>query len=415
MSSPVREARSWLPIIGGVAAVLLSAACYNLHSRHELFAFISVIASAIMLVIFYSNMSDIPSLNVYALLAVYLLWLIRGTMIRPGHNSPFIISNEIIGMVVSVLLIMVVLTTFIDRRMMSSQLQFILVTSYVVLLVFPHACSLSYGLRWWQLGLRTISFSIIWLLEDYAYAIRFRKAESWKAMWWFNRAFQCDYVTLMMRSVWLLFVHDVFLLITPIVLIAWTVEVGILSVPKVTAQPAEDMLYQTSSPPRTHQHSPPIDVEDIESAAPQGEVVVYQQNDQLQTLERRLSEMVTNAVTKATQEMMKSQQRASLPLPPPPSAALPVQEAVQISTLPPPIMPKPMQRNVVAAAAAAAAAPPPAKPVSKSTPKLFSSGAIGSPKPSSRSVASTPVIIGSSKTTNRSTTSSVIIGAKKAD
>ena len=91
---PLVQAKSWLPLIAGALALMLTAASYNAHQRHELFAFVAVLVSAFTAIATYTLMNEITSLNVTGMLCVYMVWMIRGTIVRPVVASEVWLCGE---------------------------------------------------------------------------------------------------------------------------------------------------------------------------------------------------------------------------------------------------------------------------------------------------------------------------------
>jgi len=232
--TPVSEARSWVPIIAALAAIFISASVYDLHRRHEIFAFIGVLISLVTMVVIWSTMAAIRTLDVVAMMGVYLLWLIRGTMIRPQSNSELsIVSSELLGGSISLLLVIAALLTFLDRRILIKPAQLALIAIYGLLLMVPHACSMSYGLSQTQIYLRTVMFALVWLGEDYVYSRdpALGKDRSFDARWWLSHLFSVEYVLTMIRSVWILFVHEFLMLFLLLFGLMWLINIKIIKLP----------------------------------------------------------------------------------------------------------------------------------------------------------------------------------------
>jgi hypothetical protein len=187
----------------------------------------------VVLAVIWQTMSSIRTLGVNVMLMVYLLWLVRGTLLRPQSNGDLaIVSNELIGASVSLLLAIAALVTFIDRRILTKPVQMLLIGCYLMLLMVPHICSMSYGLSQLQIYIRSVVFTIVWLAEDYVFSLRAKKDRSFDGNWWLSHVFSIEYMMTMIRSVWILFVHEFLMLFLLLFALMWLINIGVINLPK---------------------------------------------------------------------------------------------------------------------------------------------------------------------------------------
>jgi hypothetical protein len=187
----------------------------------------------VVLAVIWQTMSSIRTLGVNVMLMVYLLWLVRGTLLRPQSNGDLaIVSNEFIGASVSLLLAIAALVTFIDRRILTKPVQMILIGCYLMLLMVPHICSMSYGLSQLQIYIRSVVFTVVWLAEDYVFSLRAKKDRSFDGNWWLSHVLSIEYMMTMIRSVWILFVHEFLMLFLLLFALMWLINIGVINLPK---------------------------------------------------------------------------------------------------------------------------------------------------------------------------------------
>jgi hypothetical protein len=117
-----------------------------------------------------------------------------------------------VGMFVSFCLLILSFLTFADHaRILLPPIRRMLFILYALLLLYPHTCSSSYSLHGWRMWLKTLLFVCVWFFEDYYFAMR-SKRDRFTQLWWRSAWTNPDYLMLVLRSLWILFVHEIFLL-----------------------------------------------------------------------------------------------------------------------------------------------------------------------------------------------------------
>lgn len=256
--APLTDARNWIPVICGCMLLTVASMIYESHESYKLFAFVGVLVAASMIFFMIYLMKDFASLNVNGAALVYTIWLIRGTMIRVHQEDATntgLFSDEQIGGAVSTCLLLLVVFTFVDRERLVQPLKKVIFGLYLLIMFIPHTCSSSYALHGWRMTVKTLCFLFVWFLEDYYYACK-NSAAKLDVPWWFNAWTDSDYAILVSRSLWILFVHEYFLLGIFLVAFACFAEIYALNHPAPRRQRDEEAASPERPPRRSRGRSP---------------------------------------------------------------------------------------------------------------------------------------------------------------
>lgn len=338
--APLVQAKSWLPILAGALALTLTASAYNAHHRHELFAFFAVLIAGFTALATYSLMSSIASLNVTFMLVVYMVWLVRGTIVRPIVASDVgFIASESAGLVASMFLLVLTLLTFMDRQQIlateSEPARRVFIALYTIIVLYPHPCSLASSLKWWQMFLRMSVFMTLWYMQDYTYALRCRTNGDCTPLWWLKRTLKREYCLHVIRSTWALFVDDIVLLGSLVVVVAWFSELARarISVSKATPSafdiidddtPADEEIAQPASMERVRRRqvntSPPPANSHV-NAARAADLVLMDDTDRQRAFQQ-FSRLIRDAVREEIAVAVAPKPVAPQSAPPPVVAAV---------------------------------------------------------------------------------------------
>jgi hypothetical protein len=258
---PLPEPKNWIPVIAGLLTIMLSSFIYESHHSYKILSLIGVLTAGSMIFLMIYSMRETRTLNVIGLCIVYIVWLVRGILIKShaddiDHDS--ILSDEQVGMGVSTCLLVLSLFTFADKqKIMTHPIKRTVFTVYILLLIYPHTCSSSYSLHGWRMYIKTACFSVMWLVEDYYYAQNHSHSRL-DSMWWLSAWTDSNYIMLLARSVWILFVHEFFLIGIVLIGLACFSEISDTRIPH---QKKRDRLDAEMAVPASHSG----DVEDCNS------------------------------------------------------------------------------------------------------------------------------------------------------